>query len=42
MERYKLAAAKRAEKLFAEGRKFDDLVQRLLEAQDKLRAPYHR
>ncbi|RCV29884.1 hypothetical protein SETIT_6G049200v2 [Setaria italica] len=42
MERYKLAAAKRAEKLFAEGRKFDDLVQRLLEAQGKMRAPYHR
>lgn len=42
MERYKLAAAKRAEKLFAEGRKFDDLVQRLHQAQDKMRAPYHR
>ena len=42
MERYKLAAAKRAEKLFAEGRKFDDLVQRLLQAQDRMRAPYHR
>ncbi|KAG2581826.1 putative UPF0481 protein At3g02645 [Panicum virgatum] len=42
MERYKLAAAKRAEKLFAEGSKFDDLVQRLLQAQDRMRAPYHR
>ncbi|CAL5008208.1 unnamed protein product [Urochloa decumbens] len=42
MERYKLAAAKRAEKLFAEGRKFEHLVERLLEAQDKIRAPYHR
>ncbi|CAL5008210.1 unnamed protein product [Urochloa decumbens] len=42
MERYKLAAAKRAEKLFAEGRKFEHLVERLLEAQDKMRAPYHR
>ncbi|OEL25592.1 hypothetical protein BAE44_0013388 [Dichanthelium oligosanthes] len=39
MERYKLAAAKRAEKLFADGKKFDHLVQRLLEAQDKMRAP---
>nr|CAB3480123.1 unnamed protein product [Digitaria exilis] len=42
MERYKLAAAKRAEKLFADGQKFDHLVQRLLQAQDKMRAPYHR
>lgn len=42
MERYKLAAAKRAEKLFADGRKFDHLVQRLLQDQDKIRAPYHR
>ncbi|XP_066325933.1 putative UPF0481 protein At3g02645 [Miscanthus floridulus] len=42
MERYKLAAAKRAEKLFAEGRKFDHLVQQLLRDQDKIRAPYHR
>ncbi|KAJ1267456.1 hypothetical protein BS78_07G057400 [Paspalum vaginatum] len=42
MERYKLAAAKRAEALFADGRKFDHLVQRLLEMQDKMRAPYHR
>ncbi|PUZ50275.1 hypothetical protein GQ55_6G045900 [Panicum hallii var. hallii] len=42
MERYKLAAAKRAEKLFADGRKFDDLVQRLLQAQEQMRAPYHR
>ncbi|XP_062195015.1 putative UPF0481 protein At3g02645 [Phragmites australis] len=42
MERYKLAAAKRAEKLFADGQKFDHLVRRLLELQDKIRAPYHR
>ncbi|TVU00317.1 hypothetical protein EJB05_54263, partial [Eragrostis curvula] len=42
MERYKLAAAKRVTKLFADGHKFDHLVQRLLEAQDKIRAPYHR
>ncbi|RLM60421.1 putative UPF0481 protein [Panicum miliaceum] len=42
MERYKLAAAKRAEKLFADGRKFDDLVQRLLQAQEQMRAPYNR
>ncbi|KAF8713000.1 hypothetical protein HU200_028790 [Digitaria exilis] len=42
MERYKLAAAKRAEKLFADGQKFEHLVQRLLLAQDKMRAPYHR
>ncbi|CAO2210024.1 unnamed protein product [Urochloa humidicola] len=42
MERYKLAAAKRAEKLFADGKKFDHLVQRLIEEQDKIRAPYHR
>lgn len=42
MERYKLAAAKRAEKLFAEGRRFDHLVQRLLQLQEQIRAPYHR
>ncbi|KAK3121112.1 hypothetical protein QOZ80_8BG0646280 [Eleusine coracana subsp. coracana] len=42
MERYKLAAAKRAEKLFAGGKKFDHLAQRLLGLQDKMRAPYHR
>ncbi|TVU43025.1 hypothetical protein EJB05_09456, partial [Eragrostis curvula] len=42
MERYKLAAAKRVTKLFVDGHKFDHLVQRLLEAQDKIRAPYHR
>ncbi|WVZ94931.1 hypothetical protein U9M48_040758 [Paspalum notatum var. saurae] len=42
MERYKLAAAKRAEALFADGCKFDHLVQRLLPMQDKMRAPYHR
>ncbi|TVU42956.1 hypothetical protein EJB05_09383, partial [Eragrostis curvula] len=34
MERYKLAAAKRVTKLFADGHKFDHLVQRLLELQD--------
>ncbi|KAL6658962.1 hypothetical protein ACP70R_003002 [Stipagrostis hirtigluma subsp. patula] len=42
MERYKLAAAKRAEKLFAGGHKFDHLVHRLLQLQDEIRAPYHR
>jgi hypothetical protein len=42
MERYKLAAAKRAERLFAEGHKLDHLVQCLLQEQDKIRAPYHR
>lgn len=42
MERYKLAAAKRAEKLFAGGRRFHHLVQQLLLAQDRIRAPYHR
>ncbi|WVZ94933.1 hypothetical protein U9M48_040760 [Paspalum notatum var. saurae] len=42
MERYKLAAAKRAEKLFAGDRKFDHLVQNLLGMQDRMRAPYHR
>ncbi|GJN12349.1 hypothetical protein PR202_ga30620 [Eleusine coracana subsp. coracana] len=42
MERYKLAAAKRAEMLFAGGRKFDHLAQRLLGLQDKMRGPYHR
>jgi hypothetical protein len=42
MERYKLAAAKRAEKLFADGKKFEDLAQQLHELGDKIRAPYHR
>jgi hypothetical protein len=42
MERYKLAAAKRAEKLFADGNKFDHLAQRLIQLQDKIRAPYNR
>ncbi|KAL6840850.1 hypothetical protein ACP4OV_029376 [Aristida adscensionis] len=42
MERYKLAAAKRAEKLFAGGCKFDHLVERLLQLNDQIRAPYHR
>jgi hypothetical protein len=42
MERYKLAAAKRAEKLFADGKKFEHLAQQLLELGDKIRAPYHR
>ncbi|CAL5035574.1 unnamed protein product [Urochloa decumbens] len=42
MERYKLAAAKRAERLFAGGRGVGHLAQRLLELQAELRAPYHR
>ena len=42
MERYKLAAAKRAEKLFAGDRKFDDLVQKFVGMQEMIRAPYHR
>uniref|UniRef100_A0A0E0LRN8 Uncharacterized protein n=1 Tax=Oryza punctata TaxID=4537 RepID=A0A0E0LRN8_ORYPU len=42
MERYKLAAAKRAEKLFAAGRKFDDLVRRFYDNHEKILAPYHR
>ncbi|KAK1609080.1 hypothetical protein QYE76_032753 [Lolium multiflorum] len=42
MERYKLAAAKRAEKLFAGDRRFDDLVQKFAGMQEMIRAPYHR
>ncbi|CAO2041566.1 unnamed protein product [Urochloa humidicola] len=42
MERYKLAAAKRAERLFAGGRGVGHLAERLLELQPELRAPYHR
>uniref|UniRef100_A0A0D3GWQ1 Uncharacterized protein n=1 Tax=Oryza barthii TaxID=65489 RepID=A0A0D3GWQ1_9ORYZ len=42
MERYKLAAAKRAEKLFAAGKRFDDLVRRFSDIHDKILAPYHR
>ncbi|XP_006659870.3 putative UPF0481 protein At3g02645 [Oryza brachyantha] len=42
MERYKLAAAKRAEKLFAAGKKFDDLVQRFYDIHERILAPYHR
>jgi hypothetical protein len=42
MERYKLAAAKRAEKLFAGDRKFDDLVQKFVGVKERMRAPYHR
>ncbi|KQJ95247.1 putative UPF0481 protein At3g02645 [Brachypodium distachyon] len=42
MERYKLAAAKRAEKLFAGDNKFDDLVHKFVGMQDMIRAPYHR
>nr|BAC99540.1 pentatricopeptide (PPR) repeat-containing protein-like [Oryza sativa Japonica Group] len=41
MERYKLAAAKRAEKLFAAGKRFDDLVRRFSDIHDKILAPYH-
>ncbi|CAN6227269.1 unnamed protein product [Urochloa humidicola] len=42
MERYKLAAAKRAERLFAGCRGVGHLAERLLELQPELRAPYHR
>ncbi|CAM0908250.1 unnamed protein product [Alopecurus aequalis] len=42
MERYKLAAAKRAEKLFAAGLSFNDLVHRLVAKQHTVRALYHR
>ncbi|CAM0911146.1 unnamed protein product [Alopecurus aequalis] len=42
MERYKLAAAKRAEKLFAGELKFDDLVQKFVGMMEMVRAPYHR
>ncbi|CAL5028672.1 unnamed protein product [Urochloa decumbens] len=42
MERYKLAAAKRSERLFAGGRGVGHLAQRLLALQAELRAPYHR
>ncbi|XP_037465421.1 putative UPF0481 protein At3g02645 [Triticum dicoccoides] len=42
MERYKLAAAKRAEQLFAPHHTFDHLVQNFVGMQDKIRAPYHR
>ncbi|CAN6242542.1 unnamed protein product [Urochloa humidicola] len=42
MERYKLAAAKRAERLFSGGRGVGHLAERLLELQPDLRSPYHR
>ncbi|XP_037451486.1 putative UPF0481 protein At3g02645 [Triticum dicoccoides] len=42
MERYKLAAAKRAEKLFTGDRRFDDLVQKFVKMQEMIRAPYNR
>ncbi|KAI4978199.1 putative UPF0481 protein At3g02645 [Hordeum vulgare subsp. vulgare] len=42
MERYKLAAAKRAEKLFTGDRRFDDLVQKFVKMQETIRAPYNR
>jgi len=42
MERYKLAAAKRAERLFAGGHKVGHLVQRLMGLQAEMRRPYHR
>jgi hypothetical protein len=42
MERYKLAAAKRAERHFAGGRTIEHLVERLSELQDEMRTPYHR
>ncbi|TVT99852.1 hypothetical protein EJB05_54752, partial [Eragrostis curvula] len=44
MERYKLAAAKRVEKLFTGEHKIDDLVQCYLadSLDDKIRATYHR
>uniref|UniRef100_A0ACD5ZUS2 Uncharacterized protein n=1 Tax=Avena sativa TaxID=4498 RepID=A0ACD5ZUS2_AVESA len=42
MERYKLAAAKRAEKLFAGDKKFDDLVHKFVGMQEMIRDPYNR
>lgn len=42
MERYKLAAAKRAERHFAGGRTIEHLVERLRDLQDEMQAPYHR
>jgi hypothetical protein len=42
MERYKLAAAKRAERLFAGDHKIPDLVYRFLTLQGEIRGPYHR
>ncbi|KAM0879069.1 hypothetical protein ACQ4PT_034474 [Festuca glaucescens] len=42
MERYKLAAAKRAQKLFAGDLKFDDLVQKFVGQKERIRVPYHR
>ncbi|EMS64820.1 hypothetical protein TRIUR3_27080 [Triticum urartu] len=42
MERYKLAAAKRAEKLFTGDRRFDDLVQKFVKMQEMIRTPYNR
>lgn len=42
MERYKLAAAKRAERLFAGDHRIPDLVYRFLTLQGEIRGPYHR
>ncbi|XP_062183633.1 putative UPF0481 protein At3g02645 [Phragmites australis] len=42
MERYKLAAAKRVEKLFTGDRKIDQLVQRFLGLVGEIRVMYHR
>uniref|UniRef100_A0ACD6AGR6 Uncharacterized protein n=1 Tax=Avena sativa TaxID=4498 RepID=A0ACD6AGR6_AVESA len=42
MERYKLAAAKRAEKLFAGDKKFDDLVHKFIGMQEMIRDLYNR
>ncbi|VAI44960.1 unnamed protein product [Triticum turgidum subsp. durum] len=42
MERYKLAAAKRAGKLFTGDRRFDDLVQKFVKMQEMIRTPYNR
>jgi len=42
MERYKLAAAKRAERLFAGGRRVGHLVLRFIDLQGQIRGPYHR
>ncbi|KAL6650287.1 hypothetical protein ACP70R_009212 [Stipagrostis hirtigluma subsp. patula] len=42
MERFKLAAVKRAEKLFAPGHNIDVLVKRFLRLDDDIRATYHR
>ncbi|KAM6585996.1 hypothetical protein CsatB_012998 [Cannabis sativa] len=42
MERYKLSSAKRAQKNLQCGRKFQDLVQHLINQEHKIRACYHK